>query len=345
MVKAMLLPRFGVVVTLTTPPLVGLIGTLLKRFRKTRHIYWSMDLHPDASLALGRMSTRSPVARSLSWLSGFVYRRADLVVVLGPYMADRIALKDVPPERIATIPVWNQRDEVYPTPRDANALRKALGLEGAFVAMYSGNLGLAHSFDEFIEAARRLRDRTDIVFLFVGEGPRLGEVKVARDEERLENIRLLDYVPRAQLQASLALADVHLISMRSEMTGIVVPGKLYGAMAAGRPAVFVGPEHCESADTIKAAGCGITVTPGDSEGLVAALLHLFKNPSLARRMGEKGRSAFLTAHERKLCCTHWYELIGELLARPETGRQGSPAPVRPRDTPQGAAAPLVTLTQ
>jgi colanic acid biosynthesis glycosyl transferase WcaI len=345
MVKAMLLPRFGVVVTLTTPPLIGLIGTLLKRFRKTRHIYWSMDLHPDASLALGRMSPSSPFARSLSWLSGFVYRRADLVVVLGPYMADRIALKNVPPERIATIPVWSQRDEVYPTPRDANALRKALGLEATFVAMYSGNLGLAHSFEEFIEAARRLRDRRDFVFLFVGEGPRLGEVKVARDQERLENIRLLDYVPRAQLQASLALADVHLISMRSEMTGIVVPGKLYGAMAAGRPAVFVGPEHCESADTIRAAGCGITVTQGDSNGLVAALVHLSKNPSLARRMGERGRSAFLTAHERKLCCNQWHELIGELLARPEAGRQGSAAPARPRETPQGAAAPLVTLSQ
>ncbi len=63
------------------------------------------------------------------WLSGFVYRQADQVVVLGPYMADRIALKGVAPERIATIPVWSRRDEIYPTPRDANPLRKALGLE------------------------------------------------------------------------------------------------------------------------------------------------------------------------------------------------------------------------
>ena len=261
LVKAMLLPRYDAVVTLTTPPVIGLIGTVLKRFKKTRHVYWSMDLHPDASLALGRMSPKSLLGRSMSWLSGFVYRHADQVVVLGPYMADRIALKGVPSERIATIPVWSQRDEIYPTPRDANPMRKALGLEGAFVAMYSGNLGLAHSFDEFIEAARRLRDRPNIVFLFVGGGPRLEEVKAARDREGLENIRLLDYVPRAQLQASLAMADVHLISMRPEMTGIVVPGKLYGAMAAGRPAVFVGPEHCEPADTIRDAGCGITITP------------------------------------------------------------------------------------
>ena len=92
--------------------------------------------------------------------------------MLGPYMADRIALKQVAAEKIVTIPVWSRRDEIYPLPRESNPLRKSLGLEGSFVAMYSGNLGLAHSFDEFLEAARRLRERSDIVFLFVGDGPR-----------------------------------------------------------------------------------------------------------------------------------------------------------------------------
>ncbi len=345
MVKSLLLPRFDAVVTLTTPPLIGLVGTFLQRLKKTRHVYWSMDLHPDASLALGRMSHKGLFARLMYRLSGFIYSQADQVVVLGPYMADRIALKSVAAERITTISVWSQRDEIFPTPRDANPLRRALGLEGVFVAMYSGNLGLAHSFDEFIEAARRLHDRPDIVFLYVGAGPRLAEVKDARDREGLTNIRLLDYVPRSQLQASLALADVHLISMRPEMTGIVVPGKLYGVMAAGRPSIFVGPEHCESADTIRDAGCGITIASGDTESLVEALLHLAANPSLARRMGEKGRTAFLSAHDRKLCCAQWHELIGNLVARPETAWQAVAAPKQGRDSLKGAAVPSVTLSQ
>ena len=94
-IKAMILPRFDAVVTLTTPPIIGLVGTLLKRLKGSPHVYWSMDLHPDASLALGRMSPRNPVIRGLRRLSAFVYRQADRVVVLGPYMADRIALKGV----------------------------------------------------------------------------------------------------------------------------------------------------------------------------------------------------------------------------------------------------------
>jgi colanic acid biosynthesis glycosyl transferase WcaI len=321
-VKAMVLPRCDAVVTLTTPPIIGLVGTLLKRLRGTRHVYWSMDLHPDASLALGRMSSNRLFPRFMSWLSGFVYRQADRVVVLGPYMADRIALKRVAAERVVTIPVWSRREEIYPIPRGANPLRKSLGLEDAFVAMYSGNLGLAHSCAEFLAAARRLRDRDDIVFLFVGGGPRLHEVEAAREREGLTNIRLLDYFPRSQLHSSLSLADVQLISMRPEMTGIVVPGKLYGVMAASRPAIFVGPEHCETADTIRHAGCGFTIAPGDAESLVGALTLLAADASLGRRMGERGRSAFLMTYERKLCCHRWTDVIGELLAQPVVAAQG-----------------------
>ena len=186
--------------------------------------------------------------------------------------------------------------------------------------MYSGNLGLAHSFDEFLEAARRLRDRDDIVFLFVGDGPRLAEVRAAKEAEGLDNIRFLDYFPREQLHASLSVADVHLISMRAEMTGVVVPGKLYGAMASGRPTLFVGPDHCESADTIRQADCGLTVRLGDVDGLVAALTRLAADPEPRAGDGPTGpRGVPRPARE------------GPLLRR--VGRDDR----RPRSTRPGAA--------
>jgi len=344
-IKALVLPRFEVVITLTTPPLIGLIGTLLAALRGSRHIYWSMDLHPDASLALGRMSAKSPVVRFFSWLSASVYRRADQVVVLGPYMADRIALKQVPRERVVTIPVWSRRDEIYPIPRATNPLRKALGLVDKFVVMYSGNLGLAHSFDEFLQAARRLRDRTDIVFLFVGGGPRQREVEAAVARDGLSNVRLLGYVPRSQLHVSLAMADAHLISMRPEMTGIVVPGKLYGAMASGRPAIFVGPEHCESADTIRQAGCGFTIASGDTLALVSSIELLARDPSLARRMGERGRTAFLSSFEERLCCHKWARLIAGLAAPAPATRKRTVASPDPRAKSGELSVPLAAASR
>jgi glycosyltransferase involved in cell wall biosynthesis len=261
------------------------------------------------------MKSGHPLARGLGWLSNLVYRQADRVVVLGPYMEDRVLIKGVRPERVATIPVWSRRDQVYPVEPDFNPLRKSLGLDRTFVAMYSGNLGLSHSFDEFLEAARRLRDRDDMTFVFVGAGPRAHEVRSARERESLTNVRLLDYVPREELHLSLSAADVHLLSMRPQMTGIVVPSKLYGIMAAGRPALFVGPAHCESADTIRRAGCGFTVAPGDTEGVVRALTTLAGDRDLGHQMGQKGRIHFLALHERNLCCYQWRELLRNTVTR------------------------------
>ena len=320
---AVQLPRFDVVVTLTTPPIIGLVGTILRRLKGTRHIYWSMDLHPDASIALGRMSRGNPAVAWLSWLSDHVYRQADKVVVLGPYMADRILAKRVRPERVTTIPVWSRKDEIYPLPLARHPLREQYGLTDKFVAMYSGNLGLAHSAAEFLEAARRLKGREDLVFLFVGDGPRMAEVRAVKQAEGLENIRLLDYFPREQLHASLSMADVHLISMRTEMTGIVVPGKLYGVMAAARPALFVGPAHCETADTIRQSGCGICVQLGDAASLVEALTTLAADPETVRRLGDRGRAAFLALHEREGCCEAWSKSIKDLAAAP----RGVPKPL------------------
>jgi glycosyltransferase involved in cell wall biosynthesis len=311
-IQALLLPRFDLVVTLTTPPLIGLVGSILRRRKGARHVVWSMDLHPDASCALGRMSPRNPLVSLLDWLSGTVLRQADKIVALGPYMADRIATKRIRPSRLVTIPVWSRSDEVYPLPRERHPLRARLGLDGKFVVMYSGNLGLAHSFGEVMEAARRLRERSDIVFLFVGGGPRLAEVLDAKRRDQLDNVRHVDYVPRGQLAESLSVADVHLITMRPEMTGIVVPGKLYGALASGRPTIFMGPPHCESADAIRESDCGLTIGPGDAGALVAAIERLAAEPELAQALGERGRAAFLDGFERDFCCARWRGVVDEV---------------------------------
>jgi glycosyltransferase involved in cell wall biosynthesis len=141
-------------------------------------------------------------------------------------------------------------------------------------------------------------------------------VKAAKEAEGLDNIRLMDYFPREQLHASLSVADVHLITMRTEMTGIVVPGKLYGAMASGRPTLFVGPAHCESADTIRNAECGLTVNLGDSSGLVEALKSLATDRAYAEELGRRGRAAFLDQHEADHCCANWASMIADLVQTP-----------------------------
>ncbi len=315
---ALRLPKTDLVVTLTTPPLIGLIGTVLRWLRRSKHVYWSMDLHPDASIALRRMDPRWPLPRLLQWLSNAVIRKADRIVVLGPYMADRIQAKGVDQDRIVEIPVWSRASEVFPIEPEQNKLRSRLHLQDYFVVMYSGNLGLAHSASEFITAAIALKGHPKIRFVFVGGGPRMEEVKRAKETEGLDDLLILDYVPREQLFESLSLADLHLISMRPEMTGIVVPGKLYGIMASGRPALFVGPDHSETADTIREFDCGRTIRFGDPDSLIAQLQWLASDPEHAFELGANGRRAFLDHFEREHCCDGWAALLSRFgAANPE----------------------------
>ncbi len=219
-----------------------------------------MDLHPDASLALGRMSPQQPVrpgdvlAERLRLSPGRPGRRARPVHGR-PDRAARVC----PPSgsrrfRSGASATRSTRPRATPTPcaRRLGSRRRSSRCTRETSAWPTRSTSSSRR-----PGGSATAPTSSFCSSATGRGwPRC---KAARDREELANIRLLDYVPRSQLQASLALADVHLISMRPEMTGIVVPGKLYGVMAAGRPAIFVGPEHCESADTIRDAGCGITV--------------------------------------------------------------------------------------
>jgi len=252
-------PKHAGVIFLTTPPIVPFAGWLARRLRGQRYGVWSMDLHPEAEIEAGMVAPTGLLTRILRWTSDVGYRGADVVVDLGAYMKQRIGLKGVPASRTRTIHVWSSKEELVPVARDDNPLRRELGLEDKFVVMYSGNAGLVHDFDAILDAMRRLDGDDRIRFLFVGDGPRRKEIEAFAAEHRLSNFQYRPYFPRDQLRWSLPLADVHLISLRAPFVGVAVPGKLYGIMGAARAALFVGPERCESADSVRDARCGAVV--------------------------------------------------------------------------------------
>jgi colanic acid biosynthesis glycosyl transferase WcaI len=258
--------RFDLVVTLTTPPLLSAAAAAPNRLRGRSYGVWSMDLHPDAEFALGMLGEHSLAGRLLENLNGWGYRSADFVVDLGTCMKDRLRAKGVDEARLHTIPVWSRADEVVPVDHRENPLRRELGLEGKFVVMYSGNAGLAHCFEEVLDAAQRLRHHPDIDFVFVGNGPRRAEIEAFASRLGLTNLRYLDYFPRDQIQYSLPLGDVHLLTLRPDFSGIAVPGKLYGIMAAGRPVLMVGPEHSAPAQTVIQEEVGEFIPAGRRAG-------------------------------------------------------------------------------
>jgi len=306
-------PAYDYIVTLTTPPLLPLVGAIARRVRGQAYGVWSMDLHPDAEVATGMLEDDGAPARLLHALNDAGYRNADFVVDLGTYMKRRIHKKGVPDDRLHTIPVWNKKEEIAPVEHDENPLRHDLGLDDTFVVMYSGNAGRAHRFEEVLAVMRRLDGHPDIEFVFVGEGPQKGRIEAFAERHDLSNFRYLPYFPREDLKYSLPMADVHLMTLREEMAGIAVPGKLYGIMAAGRPVLMVGPAASESGETIQTSGAGWVVDPKQKEAptqaLYDALLRLYRGDEKRRRLGQNGRDAFLETFEREVCCQSWAELL------------------------------------
>jgi glycosyltransferase involved in cell wall biosynthesis len=297
---------------LTTPPIIAFAGWLARLLRGQRYGVWSMDLHPEAEIEAGMVRPRGFLTRILRWTSDASYRRADFVVDLGAYMKARIEQKGVAERRTRTIHVWSSKEDIEPLAHDRNPLRSELRLTDKFVVMYSGNAGLVHDFDDVLEAARRLDGDARIEFLFVGDGPRRREIEAFAREHGLRNLTYRPYFPREQIRYSLPLADVHLITLRAPFVGVAVPGKLYGIMAAARPALFVGPARCESADTVRDAGCGAVVDPAapDAAGEIVRTLRAWStDPALVRAMGDRGRALFLAEYEREPNCIRWADTL------------------------------------
>lgn len=305
--------RYDLVVYLTTPPLLPALGAAVRALRGTPYGVWSMDLHPDAEVALGMLEPGSPVARALHAVNDWGYSRAEFVVALGPHMARRIEGKGVDPARIREVSVWGGRDEVRPVAAEDNPLRAELGLEGKFVVMYSGNAGLAHRFQEVMGAMVELRDHDRIEFVFAGGGPRRAGLEAFAASNGLTNVRFLDYFPRERLAEALSLADVHLLTLRTDMAGIAVPSKLFGAMAAARPTAVVAPIESEPAEIVETHGVGVVVLPGEPV-LAGYLAYLAERPAEVARMGAEARRVFLETYEREVCCDAWARVIGEVSA-------------------------------
>ena len=292
LVRALLMRRTDAVVTMTDPPMLAVVGPMIAFFKRNRIIHWAQDLYPEVAEELGVLPRGSAATRLLRVVSSQALRQADAVVSIGRCMTARLRGRGVVYGRIREIANWSP--PVAPVPPGENKFRASLGIGDAFVVAYSGNMGLAHEFDAVLEAASDLSGRK-VVFLMIGDGPRRAEVQAEAFRRGLGNMRFLPAQPREQLAESLSAADAHLVTMRANLCGLVVPSKFYGVLTAGRPCIFVGPGNSEVARVIKESGVGRVLDPGDGVGLAAAIAGWMDDPSshadVCRNASEAGAEA------------------------------------------------------
>ncbi len=279
--KGLRQPRRHIVVTMTDPPMLAVLGRILARWKKSRHIHWCQDLYPDVMPALG-VNIPAPLNNLLRGMSGKAMRSCDKTIVIGRCMARQLSYYEVDPKRITVIPNWPDVELSQPANQDkppkkstASELPADLLKEAPkFRVLYAGNIGKAHPVDTILAAAEALcHENPEIEFMFVGDGPRFDYIASERDRRRLDNIRLVPYQPVEKLRILMESGDVHLVSMKEEAAGCIVPSKVYSALAVGRPCIFLGPVQCEAAKIINDFKAGVVIAQGQKDALIEAIRH------------------------------------------------------------------------
>jgi len=299
-----------IVIAKTDPPLLSLAVLPVVKRRGARLVNWLQDLYPEIAIASGMYWLRGPIGGGLAFLRDRSLKAACANVVVGALMAERLVSKQVRRETIHLIPNFAIDDEIVPVSAADNPLRRDWELGDKFVIGYSGNLGRVHEFQTILDAAEHLRNEPRIVFLCVGGGRLFDVLARSVGERKLEDKFVFrPYQDRATLKYSLSAPDVHWISLRPEFEGLVVPSKVYGIAAAGRPIIAITAKSGEIARLVHTHRCGIVVEPGDAQRLAATLSELMVNPSLCAEMGSRAR----TMLEKNYTRAHAFELWQQLL--------------------------------
>jgi colanic acid biosynthesis glycosyl transferase WcaI len=279
-----------IVVAKTDPPLISIPAAWVARRRRAILVNWLQDLFPEVATALGVRGLGGAAGRLLQHARNWSLRQAVLNVAIGELMRERLLAQGVPAERVTVIPNWADGQAITPVRHDDNPLRARWGLEGKFVVGYSGNLGRAHEFETILGAAERLKDDPRIVFLFIGGGAQAESVHSAAATRGLTNVMFQPYQPREMLRYSLGAADVHLVVLRPELEGLIVPSKTYGCLAAGRPILYIGDRNGEIGRLVDRERLGSCCPLGDGDALADAISELASTG--AAGAGIAARAAF-----------------------------------------------------
>jgi colanic acid biosynthesis glycosyl transferase WcaI len=306
-VRGILGPKPALVLTLTTPPLISLLGTLLKNMRGSRHFIWEMDLYPDIAVDLNVMKPRSVLTRLIGTVADFSRKRADGIIALGDEMKERLIARGIPEHKIVVAENWADGCEIVPAPFE----------EGPLVVHYSGTFGLAHEERTITEAMRRLRHDNRFRFVFAGGGARRKQLEEFCRTEGIGTAEFRPYVRRSELGRSLAEGHVGLVTQVVETVGAVVPSKTYGIMAAGRPVLYIGPRGATPARILEGHGCGWRIEPGDTAGLVRLLERLEQGRSLVWEAGGRARRVFEQFYDKPIGVERILSILGvSELSRP-----------------------------
>ena len=297
--------RGDVVLAKTDPPLLSVVVGWAARWRGARLVTWQQDLFPEVAASLGLKWADGPLGRALVALRNRSLRRAEANVVLNDRMAERLAAENVT-NGVRVVANWSDGG-IRPVPSGDNPLRRDWDLADRFVVGYSGNLGRAHMADAIAELVRASADLDRLAWLFVGAGAGLDRLRT--QVAAAADVQFRPYQPRERLSASLSVPDVHLVSLDPACEGLIVPSKLYGILAAGRPVAFLGDPNGAVAREVRAFDLGVVLDVARPQSWAPSLARLRDEPARCAAMGRRARARFERAYRPAHALARWEAVL------------------------------------
>lgn len=297
----------------STPPIQGLLGSLLKVFRNVPFVYCLQDIFPD-SLAGTSLAKKG----GLLWKIGrvienFTYKYADKIIVISEDFKKNIMAKGVPEDKIVVIYNWVDQNKVVDVPREENKLFDAYGLDRSkFYITYNGNIGLTQNMDMLLSVAKELQNEyEDIHFVLVGNGAYLDEVMRKVAEQQLNNVHLLPFQPYEDISHVFSLGDASLVISKPGVGANSVPSKTWSIMSASRP-VLANFDENELKTIVENNHCGIFTKAGDKEAFKESILKLYNHRELCQEYGRNGRKFVMDNLTREVGTKKYVDVIKEV---------------------------------
>jgi colanic acid biosynthesis glycosyl transferase WcaI len=284
--RALFIPC-DVVLAMTDPPFEGIVGAIVALLKSKPYVYNIRDMYPDMAVG-GAIVEPGLLARVWERSHRWALRRATRVIVLGEDMRARIVAKGVDPARIGIV-----RDGAdipgsdAPHPSLDDELIRTIRGGFKFVLLHAGNLGFYGAWETLITAARNLESE-GVGLVFVGEGAQRAHVESLATDAK--NVRFLPFFPASKIPSVLAAPDAHVVTVKRGLEGVVVPSKMYGILAAGKPIVAVAPEETDAASLGAKFGFAVSGDPDDPEKVAASIRLLVMDAEKLQNMGRAARA-------------------------------------------------------
>jgi colanic acid biosynthesis glycosyl transferase WcaI len=303
----------NVVFAMSPPLTIGLTAFVLGLIKRIPYCYNLQDIWPEVAVKLG-MLRGEWLIRFFEWMEKFIYRHSRKIFAISDEFKINLESKGVPSEKIEVIPNFVDTEFIKPMEK-ANPFSLAHDLADKFVVLYAGNVGLSQGLEVILDAAEKLQDRREILFLIIGQGTCRDDLMAEAARRELTNVKLLPFQPESEVPEIYGACDVALIPLRHGITENSVPCKTYSIMAAGKPYIAGVDEGSTVSKLTDGVGCGVYIAPEDGDALADAVLKLHANADARRVMGGNGRN-YVELHFAREAITSRYrvaleELIGD----------------------------------